>query len=65
MKACAAATVAGCLRRQKEQKEIKFCGEYFVWEIGSYHPAFPGKNVGKRGNGGDEKRRKEVLRVDV
>lgn len=61
MKASAAATVAGCLRRQKEQKEIKFCGEYFVWEIGSYHPALLRRSRERmwEREGMDEMRREE------
>jgi len=39
MKASATAAAAGCLRRQKNLKEIKFYGEFFVREIGSYHRA--------------------------
>lgn len=68
MKASAAATAAGCLRRQKKQKEIKFYGEFFClgdWFLSpSSAPTLRGESVRKRGSGG-EKRRKEALRGDI
>jgi len=52
MKASATAAAAGCLRRQKNLKEIKFYGEFFCpgdWFLSpSPAPTLRGENIRKR-----------------